>query len=154
MCAPSNDSKGGAYHNPSFYERRVPANLPLSVKEISPIDSKKIALRIAQTARNKKAQKIVVLDMRAISGFCDFFVIFSGTSLTHINALANSIKEELAKDNVKPLFKSFSEDKSGWIAVDFSSVVAHIFYKPTRDFYALERLWSDAKRVRIPRKAV
>jgi ribosome-associated protein len=118
------------------------------------IDSKKIALRIAQTVRDKKAEKVVVLDMRALTGFCEYFVICSGTSHRHINALADTVKDDLAQEGVKPLSRVSPVDGSGWVVLDFSSVVAHFFYKPTREFYALERLWSDAKRLRIPKKPV
>jgi ribosome-associated protein len=72
-----------------------------------------------------------------------------------VNALAQAIEEDLASDRIKSLSKVSANDESGWIVLDFSSVVAHIFYKPMREFYSLEHLWSDAKRVRIPRsKAV
>lgn len=89
--------------------------------------------------------------MRGISSFCDYFVILSGTSLRQVNAIAQAIQEDLAKQRIKPLSKVSPNDESGWIVLDYASVVAHIFYKPTREFYSLERLWSDAKRVRIPR---
>src|SRR3989338_3477026 len=59
------------------------------------IDSKKLALRIAKVAKSKKAQKVVVLDMRAVSGFCDYFVILSGTSLKQVHAFAEAIEEDL-----------------------------------------------------------
>ena len=110
-----------------------------------------LALRIAAIAKSKKAQKVVVLDMRKISAFCDYFVILSGTSLRQVNAIAQAIQEDLDKEGIKSLSKVYSNDESGWIVLDFFSVVAHIFYKPIRDFYSLERLWSDAKKVRIPR---
>ncbi len=87
--------------------------------------------------------------MRKVANFCDYFVILSGTSLRQVNALAESVQEDLAKDRIKSLSKVSPHDESGWVVLDFSSVVAHIFYKPTREFYSLERLWSDAKRVRI-----
>lgn len=89
--------------------------------------------------------------MQNISGFCDYFVVLSGTSLKQVNAIAEAIQEDLAKERIKSLSKVLSEDKSGWIVLDFSSVVTHIFYKPMREFYSLERLWSDAKRIRIPK---
>jgi len=89
--------------------------------------------------------------MREVSSFCDYFVIASGTSLRQTNALAEAIVEDLDKDRIKPLSKAPTNDQSGWIALDFSSVVAHVFIKPMREFYSLERLWSDAKRVRIPK---
>jgi len=91
--------------------------------------------------------------MRPVVSFCDYFVITSTTSLRQANAIAQAIEEDLAKERIKPLSKVSSVDESGWIALDFSSVVAHIFYKPMREFYSLERLWSDAKRVRIPRRS-
>ncbi|MFH0826463.1 MAG: ribosome silencing factor [Candidatus Omnitrophota bacterium] len=102
-------------------------------------------------ARAKKAQKVLVLDMRRASSFCDYFVILSGTSLRHVNALAQAIEAVLNKDRIKSLSKVSPNDESGWVVLDYVSVVVHIFYKPMREFYSLERLWSDAKRVRVPR---
>lgn len=89
--------------------------------------------------------------MRSVCSFCDYFVIASGTSLRQVKAVAQAIEEDLAKDRIKSLSKVGPDDESGWAVLDFSSVVVHIFYEPTREFYSLERLWSDAKRVRIPR---
>jgi ribosome-associated protein len=90
--------------------------------------------------------------MRAVSDFCDYFVVLSCSSLRQVNAVSLAIEEDLAKDRIKSLSKVPSKDDSGWIVLDFSSVVAHVFYKPTREFYSLEHLWSDAKRVRIPKQ--
>jgi ribosome-associated protein len=104
-------------------------------------------------AKSKKAKGIIILDMRRLSSFCDYFVILSGTSLKQVNALAQAIQEDLDKYKIKSLSGVSSYDESGWIVLDCVSVIAHIFYKPQREFYALERLWSDAKRVRVPRSA-
>ena len=92
--------------------------------------------------------------MRDVCSFCDYFVILSATSLRQANAVAQAIEEDLAKDRIKSLSKVTANDESGWVVLDFASVVAHIFYEPTREFYSLEGLWSDAKRIRIPRSAV
>ena len=92
------------------------------------------------------------MDIRKIASFCDYFVIASGTSTTQVNAIAQGIAEDLAKDKIKPLSKVPVHDESGWVVLDFVSVIAHVFYKPVREFYALERLWSDAKKVALPRK--
>jgi len=89
--------------------------------------------------------------MRPVCGFCDYFVIASGTSLRHTGAIAQAIDDVLDKEGVKPLSRISYNDESGWLVLDYSSVVAHVFYKPMREFYALERLWSDAKKVRVPR---
>lgn len=95
---------------------------------------------------------MVILDMRSVSGFCAFFVIAGGTSLRQVNAIARGVEEELGLEGVKPLVQVSPNDESGWVVVDFDSVVVHVFHKPMREFYALERLWSDAKRVRITRR--
>lgn len=92
--------------------------------------------------------------MRSVASFCEFFVIASGTSLRQVNSIALHIEDELAKSGVKSLTKVSPNDESGWVVVDLQSVVVHVFHKPMREFYALERLWSDAKRVRIPRSRV
>ena len=94
------------------------------------------------------------MDMRSVSSFCDYFVILSGMSLRQVNAIAQAIEADLAKYRIKSLSQVASDDESGWIVLDYSSVVAHIFYKPMREFYSLERLWSDAKRIRIPKSAI
>jgi len=90
--------------------------------------------------------------MRSVCSFCEYFVIASGSSLRQTNAIAEGVIEDLQKDRIKSLSEVNQNDDSGWIALDYSSVIAHIFYKPTREFYSLERLWADAKKVRIPRK--
>lgn len=90
--------------------------------------------------------------MRKVAAFCDYFVISSGTSSTQVNAIARAIEEDLARDRIKPLSRIPVNDESGWVVLDFVSVIAHVFYKPVREFYSLERLWSDAKKVALPRK--
>jgi len=89
--------------------------------------------------------------MRQVSSFCDYFVILSGTSLRQVGAIALAIGQDLEKNRIKSLSKVSPNDESGWAVLDFMSVIAHIFYKPMREFYSLERLWSDAKKVSIPR---
>jgi ribosome-associated protein len=102
--------------------------------------------------------------MRAVASFCDYFVIASGTSLRQTNAIAQAIQEGLACPSskegqdlkipgIKTLSRVAPNDDSGWIVLDYRSVVAHIFYKPMREFYSLERLWSDAKKMRVPRES-
>lgn len=71
--------------------------------------------------------------------------------MRQVNAIARQIAEDLSKDKIKPLSTLAFNDESGWVALDFSSVIAHIFYKPMREFYGLERLWSDAKKLRVIR---
>lgn len=112
-------------------------------------DNKKLALQIALLARDKKAVKVIVLDMRRVCNFCEYFVIASGSSLRQVNAVAEHIDQELRKLGEHPLAAVPANDTSGWIVLDYSSIVVHIFHSPLREFYDLEHLWSDAARVRI-----
>ena len=91
------------------------------------------------------------MDVQKISGFCDYFVIASANSLRQTMAIGQGIQEDLAKDRIKSLSKVPADDSSGWLVLDYVSVIAHIFYKPMREFYSLERLWSDAKKIRVPK---
>ncbi len=100
-------------------------------------------------AKSKKAEKVVILDVSKVAGFCDYFVIASGNSLRQAGAIARAIQDDLEAAGIKSLSKVSPGDESGWIALDYVSVIAHAFYKPMREFYSLERLWSDAKRVRV-----
>jgi ribosome-associated protein len=81
-------------------------------------------------------------------------VISSANSLRQTNAIAQAIEEDLRKKGIKSLSRVSSQDESGWIVMDLASVVVHIFHAPIRQFYALERLWSDAKKVRIPKSVL
>jgi len=76
----------------------------------------------------------------------------SGTSSRQITGVAEAIDEELYKDKIKPLFSGLSSQnpESGWNILDYINVVVHIFLSPQREFYSLEHLWQDAKRLRIP----
>lgn len=88
--------------------------------------------------------------MQKVSTFCDYFVIASGTSNRHVTTIAQAIEEDLGKDKIKSLSQINPNDESGWQVLDYVSVIVHVFFKPMREFYSLERLWSDAKKVRIP----
>jgi len=76
-------------------------------------------------------------------------VITSGNSLRQVAAIAQAIEQNLESKKIKSLSKVNPNDESGWIVLDYGSVIAHAFHKPTREFYSLEGLWSDAKKVRI-----
>lgn len=91
------------------------------------------------------------MDMGKVVNFCDYFVIFSASSLRKVGAIADSIIEGLSKDRIKPLSRDTvaGQKGSGWVLLDFGSIIVHIFYKPLREFYSLEHLWQDAPHVKI-----
>jgi ribosome-associated protein len=108
-----------------------------------------LAQAIARAAKSIKAEDVVILDVSKLAGFCDYFVIASGNSLRQTAAIAQAIIDDLEKAGIKSLSKVPRGDESGWLALDYVSVIAHAFYKPMREFYSLESLWSDAKKVRV-----
>jgi ribosome-associated protein len=84
--------------------------------------------------------------MRGISSFTDYFILCSGKSDRQVQGIARSIETEMKKEGISPIgIEGFSEGK--WILLDYADVVVHVFYNPIREFYDLERLWSDAPRI-------
>jgi ribosome-associated protein len=105
--------------------------------------------RAADAAEDKKASDLVVLDLRAASGFTDYFLICSGTNPRQIRAIADAIMEALGEDGAKPAHVE-GYDRSEWILLDYFDFIVHIFAPETRMFYGLERLWGNAERIEIP----
>jgi ribosome-associated protein len=98
-------------------------------------------------ASNKKAEDIVVLDLRGISTFTDFFVICSGTSEPHLKAIAGEIEGGLREDHGVRASSVDGFPASQWIVLDYMQVIVHVFHREKREFYSLEDLWGDAPRL-------
>ena len=109
---------------------------------------KKLAQRIAQIALEAKAEDIVILDMRMHVNFCDYFLLCSGLSTVHLKAIAERIDEDLTKLGVSVQRYQGSVD-SAWLLFDFGDVIVHILTEDRRQFYQLEYLWRDAKRISL-----
>jgi ribosome-associated protein len=112
------------------------------------IEARKKAVLIARAAQAKKAERVLVLDLRGISSVCDYFVIGDATSITRIEAIVKGIREALAKRKA-PLRYAEGKPESRWVVLDCGDVVVHIFHRETRNFYRLERLWGDAPLLHI-----
>lgn len=121
----------------------------LILKSPTAIDSERLAQLCAEIAADKKAERIVAIDLRGISTFTDFFLVCSGTSEPHLKAIVNELQERLWKDHhVKPLvIDGFPQ--SQWIVAHYGDVVIHIFAEEKRAYYALEDLWGDAPRLKL-----
>jgi ribosome-associated protein len=115
-------------------------------KEYRSLDGSQLAAICAQIGSDGKGEDIVVLDVRKISSFTDYFVILSGRSTRHVQALAESMEHELRSKRISSSrAEGLAEGK--WVLLDFDDVVVHIFYHEQRDFYDLEGLWHDAPRL-------
>ena len=104
--------------------------------------------RAIAAAIDKKAIDLVVLDLRKASAFTDFFVIATGASTRQVQAIAEGVRDALAKAGSKPALVEGLE-RAEWVLVDYFDFVVHVFTPATREFYALERLWGDAERVEV-----
>ena len=99
-----------------------------------------------RAALDKKAEDVVVLDLRKAGGFTDHFVICTGGNARQISAIADSVRETLKKELQERPTLSEGVDKSEWIMLDYFNFVVHIFSRECRTFYSLERLWGAAQR--------
>jgi ribosome-associated protein len=99
-----------------------------------------------KASMEKKAEHVVVLDMRDVSSFTDYFVIMQGNSKRQNMAIYESIEQELKKENIRPLSIE-GRNNAEWILMDYGDFIIHIFSKEAREYYYLEKLWGDAPRL-------
>lgn len=105
------------------------------------------ARSIVKILDRKKALDITLIETKELTIVSDYFVIASGTSGTHVKSLADEVEDEMSKLGVEP--DHIEGRATGWILLDYGSVLVHIFQPDTREYYNLERLWSDADKVDI-----
>lgn len=115
-------------------------------KDIQDASSLELARLAALAALDKKAEDLVVLDVRGMSSIADFFVIMSGRSTRHVQGLAQAVDAALRHKNVKD-GNTEGLNEGHWVLLDYNDVVVHIFYSEDRNFYDIEGLWHDAPRV-------
>src|SRR5687767_7609031 len=112
------------------------------------MDSRKLALLCRELADRRKAEDIVVLDVRKISSITDYFVIATGTSEPHLRAISDEIQDKLREDHgVRPRAVDGTL-QTAWLVLDYFDVIIHIMRAEVRKLYDLETLWGDAARVR------
>lgn len=116
------------------------------------MDAKELAMLCRELADNKKAENIVVLDMREVSSIADYFVIVSGSSDPHLRAISQEITDHLSKDHGMKPRGIDGTLQTTWMVLDYFDVIVHVMRQDVRDHYDLETLWGDAPRVRSKRK--
>ena len=106
-----------------------------------------LALAAARVAAENRGRDVTVLDLRELTPAFDYFVIATGTSRRQLHAIADEIDDALSKEMGSKRLGVEGYDGNHWILLDYGEVVVHLFDEPTREYYALERLWCDSKRV-------
>ena len=106
----------------------------------------KLITSILKAIDEIKAEDIQILDLREIENtVCDYFVICTGTSNTHVNAIAGIVQKQVRKEIQEKPWHVEGEQNSEWVLLDYVNVVLHVFQKHVREFYDIESLWGDAK---------
>ena len=111
--------------------------------------SKELVGVIVNALDDKKAVNIEVIDISGVSQLGDYFVICSGTSSTHVKALADEVEFKAGGRERDVAFHKEGYGSASWILLDYRDVIVHIFYGETRDFYNLEHLWTDGVKVDV-----
>ncbi|MEP6469286.1 MAG: ribosome silencing factor [Chloroflexota bacterium] len=109
-------------------------------------DPGELAHRIVDVASDKKASDIVLLRTAEVTSMADYFVIASGRSDRQVQALSKAIVDELRDEGIKPLGIE-GQSSARWVLLDYGSVIVHLFAPEEREYYGLERLWSNATQV-------
>ena len=113
-------------------------------------ESTELCEAIVEGMKENKANDIVILDLRHLeSAVCDYFVLCSGDSTTHVDGISNAVTRYVRKSIKEKPWHIEGKTNSDWILLDYIKVVGHIFYKEARSFYDIEELWSDANRTNV-----
>ena len=114
------------------------------------IDSKQLSEVVAQGMLEKKGVDVIILDLRKVkSAVTDFFVICSGNSDTQVDAITDSVEQEVYKRLGQDPWHKEGKENREWILLDYVDVVVHVFKKDRRQFFALEDLWGDAEVIKV-----
>ena len=108
---------------------------------------KELYANLVKVLDDKKAEDVAVLDTTDLTVVSEYFVIATGNSSTHVKSLADDVEYELQQLGVEP--DHIEGRATGWILLDYGSVLVHVFTRDNRDYYNLEHLWADAKQVDI-----
>lgn len=112
-------------------------------------DGREKVLFCAEAAREKKASRILILELKGLSSVTDYFLICSGQSDRQVQAIAEGVEEKMAQRGERPLgVEGMGEGR--WVLLDYDDVVVHIFQEPVREYYDLEGLWIEAPRLPFP----
>jgi ribosome-associated protein len=132
--------------NPSGLPNRAPKAAKAAKAAEADMPALDLARRIVELAEDKKAADIVLLDLSGLTTVADYFVIASGGSERQLDAIADGIISGMRDEKVHAYGREGTA-ASHWVLVDFGSVIAHVFTPPERDYYQLERHWSEAKTI-------
>jgi len=126
----------------------APTAPPAPDVDANPATVAALARRAAELCAEYRANDVVMLDLRGVSDMTDFFIVASGTSDTHVRSVGEHVVEEMRKHGARAHHVE-GLTQGRWVLLDFVDFVVHLFHPTLREFYQLERLWSDAEVIPI-----
>jgi ribosome-associated protein len=120
-------------------ELETPDNTPAPLTEATPAE---LAEAIALFLDNKRGREIKIINMNGKTDICDYMVLATGTSNTHVNTLGGEVEYEMNRRGIDPLH-SEGRDGGTWMVLDYAHVMVHVFTRDTREFYNLDKLYGD-----------
>ncbi len=119
--------------------------MPASATKQSEAEITELAQRAAAILLDRKANDVVLLNLKGVSDMTDYFLIASGTSDTHVRSLGNSVLEDMKKQVGQTAHHVEGLSQGRWVLLDYVDFVVHVFHPTLRNFYQIERLWADAQ---------
>lgn len=114
------------------------------------VDSKTLIDSIIDSILDLKAEDVVLLDLREIeNAFCEYFIICSGNSNTHVSSIAGAVEKRVRKETKEKPWHVEGTENAQWILMDYTNIIVHVFQKEYREYYDIESLWGDAKEIAI-----
>jgi ribosome-associated protein len=113
------------------------------------VDSLKKVFAAVEAALEKKAYDLIVVEVEHLSSIADYFLIVTGRSDVQVQAIARGIEERMDRENARQISKE-GLNRAHWVVMDYDDIVVHVFLEPTREFYRLERTWTDAHEILLP----
>jgi ribosome-associated protein len=114
----------------------------LVTKGVLSLESIEVARRAVEAASNKLAQDLILLDVRQVSSFAEYFVICTAESSRQIDAIVDEVSDQLKKEGVTP-YRTEGDPDSGWVLIDLGFIIVHIFSPEKRAYYKLDELWGE-----------
>jgi ribosome-associated protein len=130
----------------------IPNEIDNEIEIAGSLEPEEAVLLAVQAAGDKKAENPVILDLREVATFTEFFLICNGSNPKQVQAISYSIEDTLRKSGKRPLHIE-GYNSAEWILLDYGDFIVHVFNNTSRRFYDLERLWRDAKRLEIPEQS-
>lgn len=116
------------------------------------IEDRDLMHLIAEACLEEKAQRMVILEVKDLTVLADYFIIVSGRSSIHVRSIVEHVEERLKEQGCNPLHRD-GQQHGGWAVLDYNGVILHVFRPEERDYYDLEGLWGEAKRIEIEQPA-